>query len=202
MNYLAHIFLSGENNDVQIGNFMGDAVKGKKYLDYNNDLQKGILLHRQIDSFTDQHPIVSRSKKRLHSKYGHYKGVLIDIFYDHYLAINWSNYSTDSLESFIAKFYLNLTKRQHLLPAKTRIIAPKLIAYNWLDKYKTIDGISRTLSGMEKRIKHDIPLRLGTEDLIENFNSLEKDFMEFFPLLQAHATHVQQSLDIQYEKTV
>jgi len=200
MNYLAHIFLSGKNTDIQIGNFMGDAVKGKDYLSYPADLRKGILLHRQIDSFTDQHPIVKTSKKRLQARYGHYGGVLIDIFYDHFLAVNWSIYSKESFTDFTNIFYKNLERKHSALPEKTKLIAPKLIAYTWLDKYQSLDGISQTLNGMTKRIKHNIPLHLGIEDLVANFSELEADFNEFFPLLQKHSTFILHSLDKQNEE--
>lgn len=201
MNYLAHIFLSGDNTDVQIGNFMGDAIKGKKYKNYSLNLKKGALLHRQIDSFTDQHPIVRRSIKRLQPRYGHYGGVLIDIFYDHFLAINWSSYSSIDIDEYISAFYKALSKRNDVLPSKIKKVAAKLIEYNWLDKYRNIDGIARTLLGMEKRIKNNIQLHLGTEDLIKNFNELNKDFNEFFPLLQKHSIHILETLDKQYEQT-
>ncbi len=200
MNYLAHIYLSGENKAIQIGNFMGDAVKGKKYLDFDIDLQKGILLHRQIDSFTDQHPIVRLSKKRLHPRYGHYRGVLIDIFYDHLLAINWSDYSTVSLSSFIADFYITLEKKYDDLPEKTKLIAPKLIAYNWLEKYEHIEGIARTLQSMEKRIKHNIPLHISIEDLEAHYDDFNTDFNSFFPLLIEHSKNTLTILDKQYEQ--
>lgn len=201
MNYLAHIYLSGKNKTLQIGNFMGDAVKGKKYLNFDSDLQKGILLHRQIDSFTDQHPLVKQSKKRLHPRYGHYRGVLIDIFYDHFLAINWSTYSNTSLNNFIADFYVTLENNHEKLPKKTKLIAPKLIAYNWLEKYEKIEGISRTLHGMKKRIKHDIPIHLGTEDLEAHYDDFNADFNSFFPLLIEHSKNTLKILDKQYEQS-
>jgi acyl carrier protein phosphodiesterase len=194
MNYLAHIFLSGGDTDVQLGNFMGDAIKGKKYLNYEINLQKGILLHRQIDSFTDQHPIVRQSKKRLHTRYGHYAGVLIDIFYDHFLASNWSTYSNISLSNFISEFYKDLEVNHSVLPNEIKDIAPKIIASNWLAKYENIDGIAKTLQGMEERIIHNVPLHLGIEDLKENYKELNDDFNRFFPLLQTHSKQVLQTL--------
>ena len=92
MNFLAHIYVSGDNDLVKIGNFMADSIRGHSYDVYPMEIQKGILLHRSIDSFTDMHPIYRQSKHRLHEKYGHYSGVIMDIFYDHFLAKNWKTY--------------------------------------------------------------------------------------------------------------
>ena len=89
MNFLAHIYLSGDDPELKIGNFIADAVKGKKYTTYPQKIQEGIILHRKIDSFTDAHPIVKKSASRLFSKYGHYNSVIVDILYDHFLAKNW-----------------------------------------------------------------------------------------------------------------
>lgn len=199
MNYLAHIYLSGENIDIQIGNFMGDAVKGEKYEDYAVDLKKGILLHRQIDSFTDQHPITSQSKKRLHPRYGHYKGVLIDIFFDYFLAKNWSKYSDIAFNDYISNFYVELQKKQSFLPVKVQVMTPLLIAHDWLSKYDNLEGIARVLNGMKNRIKHDIPLHKGIEDLIENYEQFEQDFNAFFPLIKEHSENILKELNKRYE---
>ncbi|MGB5463037.1 MAG: DUF479 domain-containing protein, partial [Aureibaculum sp.] len=101
MNYLAHIYLSGDDDYIKIGNFIADRVKGKEYLNYQTEIQYGILLHRQIDTFTDQHSIVKKSKLRLHERYSHYDGVIIDILYDHFLAKNWKIYSEIPLNKYV-----------------------------------------------------------------------------------------------------
>ncbi len=200
MNYLAHIFLSGSNSDIQIGNFFGDVIKGKDYQNYPLNILKGILLHRQIDSFTDIHPIVHRSKKRLHPRYGHYAGIIIDILYDYFLSVNWSKYSKTPLDDFIKSFYTNLHTNREALPEDIRSTSSKLITYNWLTKYQSMEGIALVLNGMEKRIKHDIPLHMGIVDLKEKHQALEKDFNEFFPLLIAHSKNTLLTLNDQYEE--
>ncbi len=197
MNYLAHIFLSGENTDIQIGNFMGDAVKGKKYEDYALNLKKGILLHRQIDTYTDQHPIVKQSKQRLHPRYHHYKGVLVDILYDHFLAKNWYDYSSSDLEVYIQGFYKSLEAKKTRLPKKVQLMVPRLIERNWFSKYSTIEGITRVLHGMENRINYKAPLSRGAEDLIKNYSLFENDFRVFFPLIQAFSTEILEDLNKQ-----
>lgn len=198
MNYLAHIYLSGENTDIQIGNFMGDAVKGRKYENYALNLKKGILLHRQIDTFTDQHPIVRKSKQRLHPRYHHYKGVLIDIFYDHFLSKNWNDYSSIDLELYIQDFYKLLDAKKTFLPEKVQWIVPRLIESNWFGNYDTVEGMARVLNGMENRINFKAPLSKGTEDLIENYKEFENDFQEFFPLIQTFSKEKLEDLNKQF----
>ena len=106
MNFLAHIFLSGEEDDqLKLGNFMGDTVRGKQYLNYPERVQCGILLHRQIDTFTDSHPLFRESKRRLVPIYGHYAGVITDIFYDYFLTKHWEKFSSEDLDSYINRFY-------------------------------------------------------------------------------------------------
>ncbi len=93
MNFLAHLYLSPDNTEIIIGNFIADHIVGNKFQQYSDAIQKGIMLHREIDTYTDAHAIVRRSKRRLNERYRHYNGVIIDIFYDHFLAVNWNTYS-------------------------------------------------------------------------------------------------------------
>lgn len=202
MNYLAHIYLSGDNPYVQIGNFMGDAVKGRKYESYSTDLKKGILLHRQIDSFTDQHAIVRQSKRRLNSKYGHYAGVLIDIFYDYFLAFNWGDYHKEPLPLFIQDFYTILDQNKNSLPDKIKSMAPMLIQQNWFGNYNNLDGITRVLKGMENRIEKRAPLSDGVQDLMEHHEALYTDFKTFFPLLVTHSKEVLKTLNLKYDESI
>ena len=118
MNFLAHIYLSGENKLVTIGNFVGDGVRGNKFKNYPKDVQIGIQLHREIDTFTDAHPIFRQSTKRLHKGYGHYSGVIVDIFYDHFLAKNWKVYSDVPLADYIQEFYKSLNENFIVLPPR------------------------------------------------------------------------------------
>src|SRR5690606_33121767 len=116
MNYLAHIYLSGNDDYITIGNFIADGIKGKDYKNFPKNIQIGILLHREIDTFTDAHPIVRQSTKRLHENYSHYSGVIVDILYDHFLAKNWLQYSDIPLATYVDAFYDNLETHFDLLP--------------------------------------------------------------------------------------
>ena len=145
MNFLAHIYLSGNNDLIKIGNFMADGIRGNDYLKFPEEVIKGILLHRQIDTFTDAHPIYRKSKHRLHQKYGHYSGVIMDILYDHFFAKNWRNYSNEKLEDYVSNFYKSLEENKKILSEKTKSIMPYMIEQNWLTSYATISGIENIL---------------------------------------------------------
>jgi acyl carrier protein phosphodiesterase len=180
MNFLAHIYLSGDNELVTIGNFMADGVRGNKYKMYSRDIQIGIRLHREIDTFTDAHPIFRQSTKRLHKPYGHYSGVIIDIFYDHFLAKNWKSYSDVPLADFVDDFYKSLTDHIELLPPRYKTMTPIMIEGNWLLSYATIDGIQLVLNGMNRRTKGISSMNKATKELKEHYNVFEHEFTTFF----------------------
>ncbi|MBT8309635.1 MAG: DUF479 domain-containing protein [Flavobacteriaceae bacterium] len=180
MNYLAHIYLSGENELVTIGNFMADGVKGKAYQNYAPALQRGILLHREIDTFTDANMIVRRSTKKLHKNYGHYSGVIVDILYDHFLAKNWLTYSKVPLEVYTNDFYESLDRHIDILPARILKMMPYMIADNWLLNYATIEGIQRVLNGMNRRINNISNMNEATKELELHYDEFQSEFFEFF----------------------
>ncbi len=187
MNYLAHIYLSDGNENIQLGNFFADVVKGNSYLTYPDEIQKGILLHRKIDTFTDLHPDVRKSKSRLNSNFGLYKGIIIDIFYDHFLACNWHLFSTVSLDDFADNFYAILMKNFSILPEKTQYLVPILIKQNWLKSYANLEGIEKVLVGMNKRTNNHSGMDLAMVDLVDHYDELETDFQAFFPELKKFA---------------
>lgn len=176
MNYLAHIFLSGENPNVMIGNFMADSIKGSKYNSYAPEIQKGILLHRQIDTATDAHPAFRQSTKRLHKNYGHYSGIIVDIFYDHFLAKNWADYSDVPLANYIESFYTLLRKNTNVLPENIKKMAPVMMKGNWLLTYADLEGIDRVLGGMNRRTKNRSGMDKAGDELREYYSLFEADF--------------------------
>jgi acyl carrier protein phosphodiesterase len=183
MNFLAHLYLA-EGPEGKIGNFIADAVKGKQHNLFSAKIQQGILHHRAIDSFTDTHSIVKISKRRLQLKYGHYKAVIIDILYDHFLAKNWSLYSSVPLEDFCQNTYNLLQTHQTILPKKTKHLLPYMTEQNWLYNYRTTEGISQILWGMNQRTKGLSQMDLASQDLLENYREFEDDFTLFFEDLQ------------------
>lgn len=185
MNYLAHIYLSGENDLVTIGNFIADGIKGKSYKKQPKNIQIGILLHRHIDTFTDTHETVRLSTKRLHKKYGHYSGIIVDILYDHFLAKNWNTYSEVPLEIYVNNFYNSLEEHYSILPPRIQKMMHYMIADNWLHSYKSIDGISRVLDGMNRRTKNRSSMNEAVNELEIFYKEFENEFTNFFDELIA-----------------
>jgi acyl carrier protein phosphodiesterase len=187
MNFLAHIYLSGDDDEVTLGNFFADGVKGKKYLNYPAKIQKGILLHRAIDSYTDAHPTVRQSTKRLHANYGHYSGVIVDILYDHFLAKNWLDYCDKPLADYVDDFYEVLRSNYEILPTRTKRLMPYMIADNWLLSYASVKGISTILAQMNVRTKNKSKMNLAVLELEEFYEEFEAEFRAFFSDLKAYS---------------
>lgn len=184
MNFLAHIYLSEDNDFIKIGNFMADGIRGKDYEQYPIDIQKGILLHRAIDSFTDLHPVYRQSKHRLHKDYGHYSGVIMDIFYDHFLAKNWIKYSNIPLEKFTSHFYQILENNYDLLTPKTQRLLPYMKSQNWLLNYASIEGIEAILFQMDFRTQNKSKMQFSGKELREFYIDFENEFTLFFEELR------------------
>ncbi|WP_338644828.1 acyl carrier protein phosphodiesterase [Flavobacterium sp. KS-LB2] len=180
MNFLAHIYLSGDNDLIKIGNFMADGIRGKHFESYPLEIQKGIILHRAIDTYTDAHPIFRKSTKRLHEKYHHYAGVIVDVFYDHFLAKNWNSYSNEKLDQFVARFYQSLHDNHINLSERTKGMMPYMIEQNWLVSYQTVEGINRILTQMDQRTKNQSKMRFATNELSEFYTQFEEEFTNFF----------------------
>jgi acyl carrier protein phosphodiesterase len=186
MNFLAHIYLSDNNDFIKIGNFMADGIRGKDYLDYPEQIKKGIILHRAIDTYTDANKTFRISKHRLHKRYGHYSGVIVDILYDHFLAKNWAKYSDESLHSFVFRFYQSLEDNFETLTPKTQRILPIMIEQNWLESYATIEGISKILFQMDYRTKFKSKMQFSVEELEAFYDEFENEFTLFFEELRNH----------------
>jgi len=183
MNFLAHLYLSGNSRELMIGNFIGDFVKGKDYEKYGNGIVEGIKLHRKIDAFTDSNETVSKSKTRLRPNYHKYAGVIVDIFYDHFLAATWADYSPVPLNEFVQSVYDIMTDNINNLPERTKRILPYMISGNWLEGYAKIDGIDRVLKGMATRTKFRSNMEYAAGDLKKDYHLYETEFKAFFPEL-------------------
>ena len=180
MNFLAHIYLSFDDKEITLGNFFADHIRGNKYKHFPERIQKGILLHREIDTYTDSHPIPKQSSKRLHKNYSHYSRVIVDIFYDHFLAKNWSDYSEVSLEDYVENFYDLLEDNYDLLPLGTKRMMPYMITDNWLLNYANLTGIGRVLNGMNRRTQNRSKMNFAILDLEEHYTDFEAEFTAFF----------------------
>jgi acyl carrier protein phosphodiesterase len=186
MNFLAHIYLSGDNDLIKIGNFMADGIRGKHYEYLPTEVQKGIVLHRAIDTYTDAHPIFRQSTKRLHNRYHHYAGVIVDVFYDHFLAKNWSSYSNEKLADFVERFYDSLETHRDILTEKTVHLKPYMIEHNWLVNYQYKNSIARILTQMDHRTKDVSQMQYAIEELEIYYDEFEGEFTTFFEDLIEH----------------
>src|SRR4051812_13442546 len=130
MNFLSHLYLSGNSEGLIIGNFIADSVKGSAFNNFPEEIQKGILLHRKIDAFTDSHSVVELSKQRLRDKYKKYSSVIVDIYYDHYLAVNWNDYSSENFNFYIQNIYTLIGRNKHHLPPKSLMFTKYMLERN------------------------------------------------------------------------
>jgi acyl carrier protein phosphodiesterase len=183
MNFLAHLYLSGGFDELMIGNFIADFVKGKPPITIRPQIIKGIELHRQIDYYTDTHFVVKESKERLRTKYRKYAGVIVDMFYDHFLAVNWQSYSPLPLPEFASQTYRLMTINKQLLPPAMHMLLHYMQKQNWLVSYGRIEGIARALQGMSKRTTFQSDMELAVYDLQEDYQLYMAEFTNFFPQL-------------------
>jgi acyl carrier protein phosphodiesterase len=186
MNYLAHIYLSGTEEAVLIGNFIGDYVKGRDYLKYPPNIQKGLVLHRRIDSFTDFHKIVSQSKKHMASGYGKWAGIIIDIVYDHFLILNWDKFCPVPLIDYKEDIFDVLQKYYPVLPERVKYFVPSFIQNDWIETYSTPEGIVSVLYNMSLRTPMPDKSEFAAEVLRKHYVQLNSEFLTFFPELIRH----------------
>jgi acyl carrier protein phosphodiesterase len=163
-----------------IGNFIADHIRGNNYEGFSKEIQQGIHLHREIDTFTDAHKIVRKSKRRLHERYRHYDGVIIDIFYDYFLAKNWDNYSAIPLDIYTGSINKLFNEISAELPVKSQQFIKYMIEFNILFNYQFEDGIEKVLNGMNHRTKGKSQMNLAIEDLKKLTKEFEEDFSVFF----------------------
>ncbi|MBF9238867.1 acyl carrier protein phosphodiesterase [Hymenobacter sp. BT683] len=191
MNFLAHLFLSGRPGtpayaDVLLGNFIADSVPGKQLENYPPGVQAGIRLHRAIDTFTDQHPVVRRATQRLRTAgYGKYAGVISDMFLDHFLARKFAEFTPESLADFAQRIYALLNARQPEMPPRVQHFLPYMTQHDWLLSYADVESIARALNGLSRRASPGSGMETAVVELQANYAAYEADFEEFFPELQA-----------------
>lgn len=183
MNYLAHIYLSGTEESVLIGNFIGDYVKGKSYMDYPPNIRRGLLLHRKIDSFTDTHKIVLQSKKYMAPIYGKWAGIIIDIAYDHFLIMNWDKFCPIPIDEYKEDIFDVLQKYYPVLPERVKYFVPSFIQNDWIETYSTPEGIVNVLYNMSLRTHLPDKSQLAAEVLRKYYVQLNSEFMTYFPEL-------------------
>lgn len=189
MNFLAHLYLSGTEPEILVGNFIGDFVKGRDFSAYPLRIQNGIELHRAIDEYTDSHPKVIAGKKRLQPGYHHYAPVIIDVFYDHFLANRWADFHVESLDEFASKSYLVIQSFTNLLPPRVKEMLPYMIRGNWLVSYGTLVGIQKALTGLSRRTTHVSHMEDAVAELKLYYHAFEAEFLQFFPDVRNFCEH-------------
>lgn len=196
MNYLAHLYLSGDSDEVMLGNFIGDYVKGAQYLHYSAEVQRGILLHRAIDSFTDSHPTVKEAMAYFRPAYGRWSGIVTDVMFDHFLAKDWRDYSPYTLRQFAKHTHAVLLSNFFQLPMRVKGFLPFLIQHKRLESYARLDGIEQSLHIMAHRTSLPDETNQAMDILNSNFAELNELFESFFAELIAHAeTNFQVRID-------
>ncbi|MEO7080938.1 MAG: ACP phosphodiesterase, partial [Flavobacteriales bacterium] len=170
MNFLGHLLVSGKAPLVIVGNFMADAVKGRDLSAWSSEVQKGIRMHRHIDSFTDNHPLTLQGRERLREHCGKYAGVALDLFYDHAIASHWNQLSEEPLPDFARRMYALLETHAHLMPPRTQHMLPYMVQNDWLTSYAGIHGISRALNGLALRVPGGEAL-IGAEQVLQAYKA-------------------------------
>lgn len=187
MNYLFHLYLSGSDPDVMTGNFMGDFVKGRLGDFYPPGITTGIRLHRSIDSFAQHHPAFTRSRLRLAEDLGLYRGIIVDLFYDHFLSSGWDRWHPDPLQRYLERSRRAIEERIEFLPERLRTLLP-VIFEDMIPSYLTTDGVTLALTRMSRRITRVNPLARGGDELIRHYDDLHRDFLEFLPSVKEYAS--------------
>lgn len=190
MNFLAHAFLSGNEPELLLGNFIADSVKGKQIELYTPAVAKGIRLHRLIDTYTDTHEIVGETKARLRPKYRKFAPVIADMFYDHFLASSFEKYSSEPLHAYTQHVYAIVHESFDMLPERMQHILPHMMQHDWLKGYAQLEGIDRALTGMSRRATFVSGMETAVEELQENYALYAAEFEAFFPELVKYVEEV------------
>jgi len=181
MNYLAHSYLAAGSDEFLLGSFLGDFVGGKIKNRYSKTIEQGIVFHRKVDTYTDAHASTADCRKQFSSYRRRYAGVIVDICYDHFLSKYWTTYASVDLGEFASHVYTVIQTYSSILPPRLQDVLPRMQRQNWLLTYGTLNGVRITLERISKRVSDNNPLIGSIEEVIENYDRLEKNFLRFFP---------------------
>ncbi len=197
MNWLAHLHLAQSPGRLRIGNLAGDFVRGVDLTAMHSELQRGVWQHRAIDRFVDAHPAVRASRERLGAPQRRFAGVLIDVFYDHFLARDWQRWGDGrSLAAFVAEVHAELRAHELELPPRLRELLPWLQREDWLGSYAHLPGIDAILARMARRVQRPTPLAAGGDLLRAHYTELEADFAAFWPALVVEARRLRDADEV------
>lgn len=184
MNFLGHLFLSGDEPLVTVGNFMADAVKGRDLSRFDPEVERGIRLHRAIDSLTDAHPMHRAGRERVRDHAGRYAGVVMDLFYDHLLASEWERWHPEPLPEYTQRMYELLERHEAILPDRTRRMLPFMMKGDWLVSYARIEGLGDALAGLSRRASEGSAMRGAEQVLVDHLERYKAEFEVFLPQIQ------------------
>ncbi len=190
MNFLAHLYFADATPESRIGNLMGDYVKGRLAVDWQPSLRDGVVLHRQIDAFTDSHPIVLRSAARLSARRRRFAGIILDICYDHYLCIHWTRFCDQPLDHFIDDCYRQLRDYQGYLPESMQRPLKLMIEQDWLSAYAEVDSIPMVLDRVAGRLSQPQRMLGAGDEFSQQYQLFEQDFLDFFLQLQRFVSSI------------
>ncbi len=197
MNFLAHAYLSFNIPDILVGNMISDFVKGRKKFDYSTGIQQGIHLHRQIDTFTDEHEATKEAIRYLKPAVGLYAGAFVDVSFDHFLANDANEFSDDSLQAHAQMTYSLLDNHNGLLPDPFQQMFPYMKLQNWLYSYRNLDGAKSSFGGVVRRAKYLDSSDAVFQLFLDNYSSLQKCYNAFFPSVKAFAVDQIEQLKLQ-----
>lgn len=184
MNYLAHAYLSFNNPEILAGNMISDFIKGKKKFDYAENIQKGIMLHRAIDEFTDNHEVTKEAKIFFKPAYGLYSGAFMDVVCDHFLATDPNMFAGNELEIFSQKTYLQLQNFENVFPERFQKMFYYMRTQNWLNNYQYKESIKNSFAGLVRRAKYMDDHETAFQIFETHYDSLKNYYQLFFPQLK------------------
>lgn len=186
MNFLFHMLLSGADEQILVGNFMGDFVKGPLAERFPERIRQGVTLHRRIDSFASRDDLFQCSRRRLDPLYGLYRGVLVDLFYDHFLVAEWNSWAEEPFDRYLARTRAIIEQQLAELPERLQKLVP-VIFEELLPSYAEVSGIGSALARMSRRMIRPNPLAGGEAELLLHYDDLRADFRGFMPLVRRFA---------------
>ena len=188
MNWLAHLFLSEPTPAFRLGGILPDIVSAPLLAGMPSEFQRGIQRHRQIDAYTDSHAIFRRSVQRLNPPFRRFGGIIMDVFYDHFLSRDWQTFSGIPLPEFVSEFYASFESHRADIPLDAYARLRQMQAGDWLCSYGDISGVAQALQGISSRLRRPVDLALSISVLEHDYHSLQTDFATFFPELLTYVT--------------
>ncbi|MEM9545398.1 MAG: acyl carrier protein phosphodiesterase [Bacteroidota bacterium] len=177
------MFLTYGDKEHTVGNYIADFIRNRDLVLFSDKIVQGVKLHRHIDHFTDTHPVVLNSTRKLRARHQKYAPVVIDVFYDYILAQNWERFSNTAMRDFADEIYVHLNEYSHLFPMHLQSISSRMIADDFLLQYGQKDGIIKTFRRIGRRAKFESNFDTAFEDLEKDYEEINAGFLEFFPEL-------------------